>query len=36
MKKIRVAIIGAGMIANSAHFPALNILKEEEVDENDA
>lgn len=29
MKKIRVAIIGCGMIANSAHFPALNILREE-------
>lgn len=27
--KIRVAIIGCGMIANSAHFPALNILREE-------
>ena len=26
MKKLRVAIIGTGMIANSAHFPALNVL----------
>lgn len=29
MNKLRVAIIGCGMIANSAHFPALNILREE-------
>ena len=29
MKKLRVAVIGTGMIANSAHFPALNILREE-------
>ena len=29
MKKLRVAIIGTGMIANSAHFPALNILRKE-------
>ena len=29
MDKLRVAIIGTGMIANSAHFPALNILREE-------
>ena len=29
MSKLRVAIIGCGMIANSAHFPALNILREE-------
>lgn len=29
MSKLRVAIIGTGMIANSAHFPALNILREE-------
>lgn len=32
-KKIRVAIIGTGMIANSAHFPALNILREQCVAE---
>jgi predicted dehydrogenase len=29
MKKIRAAVIGCGMIANSAHFPALNILRDE-------
>ena len=29
MNKLRVAVIGTGMIANSAHFPALNILREE-------
>ena len=29
MKKLRVAVIGTGMIANSAHFPALNMLREE-------
>ncbi len=29
MKKIRVCVIGTGMIANSAHFPALNILRDE-------
>ena len=29
MKKLRVAIIGTGMIANSAHFPALNVLRNE-------
>ncbi len=29
MKKRRVAIIGCGMICNSAHFPALDILKEQ-------
>ena len=29
MKKLRVAIIGCGMIANSAHFPALHILESE-------
>ncbi len=29
MKKQRVAIIGCGMIANSAHFPALHILEAE-------
>ena len=29
MNKLKVAIIGTGMIANSAHFPALNILREE-------
>jgi len=29
MSKLRVAIIGTGMIANSAHFPALNILRKE-------
>lgn len=27
MSKRRVAVIGCGMIANSAHFPALNILR---------
>lgn len=26
--RLRVAVIGCGMIANSAHFPALNILRE--------
>ena len=26
---LRVAIIGCGMIANSAHFPALHILEDE-------
>ena len=29
MSKLRVAIIGTGMIANSAHVPALNILRKE-------
>ena len=29
MKKLRVAVIGTGMIANAAHFPILNILREE-------
>ena len=29
MSKLRVAVIGTGMIANSAHFPALNILRQE-------
>ena len=29
MKKLRVAVIGTGMIANSAHFPMLNILRDE-------
>ena len=29
MSKVRVAIIGCGMIANSAHFPALNDLRAE-------
>ena len=29
MKKLRVAVIGTGMIANSAHFPALNMLRQE-------
>ena len=29
MSKLRVAVIGTGMIANSAHFPALNILRKE-------
>ena len=29
MNKLRVAIIGCDMIANSAHFPVLNILREE-------
>lgn len=28
-KKLRVAVIGTGMIANSAHFPALNILRKQ-------
>ena len=28
MKKLRVAVIGTGMIANAAHFPMLNILRE--------
>ena len=28
-KPLRVAVIGTGMIANSAHFPALNILREQ-------
>ncbi len=27
--KLKVAIIGCGMIANSAHFPALNVLRKE-------
>ena len=31
MNKLRVAIIGTGMIANSAHFPALNVLRKEGV-----
>ena len=29
MSKLRVAVIGTGMIANSAHFPALNDLRKE-------
>ena len=29
MSKLRVAVIGTGMIANSAHFPALNVLRAE-------
>lgn len=29
MKTLRVAVIGCGMIANSAHFPALHILESE-------
>ena len=29
MNKLRVAVIGTGMIANSAHFPALNDLRKE-------
>ena len=29
MSKLRVAVIGTGMIANSAHFPALNDLRME-------
>ena len=29
MNKLKVAVIGTGMIANSAHFPALNILRKE-------
>ncbi|MBE7046275.1 MAG: Gfo/Idh/MocA family oxidoreductase [Ruminococcaceae bacterium] len=31
MDKIRVGIIGCGMIANSAHFPALNMLRDEGI-----
>lgn len=31
MKKIRVAVIGTGMIANQAHFPALNVLRQKGV-----
>lgn len=31
MKKLRVAVIGCGMIANSAHFPALHMLEEQGV-----
>ena len=31
MKKLRVAVIGTGMIANQAHFPALNMLRDEGV-----
>ena len=31
MSKLRVAVIGCGMIANSAHFPALNILRDEGI-----
>ena len=31
MNKLRVAVIGTGMIANSAHFPALNILRKEGI-----
>ncbi|MDP4134240.1 MAG: Gfo/Idh/MocA family oxidoreductase [Bacillota bacterium] len=27
MKKLRVAVIGTGMICNQAHFPALNVLR---------
>ncbi|MBO7170482.1 MAG: Gfo/Idh/MocA family oxidoreductase, partial [Clostridia bacterium] len=27
MSKLRVAVIGTGMIANQAHFPALNVLR---------
>lgn len=29
MSKLKVAVIGTGMIANSAHFPALNDLRKE-------
>lgn len=29
MNKLKVALIGTGMIANSAHFPALNILRKD-------
>ena len=32
MKKRRAAIIGCGMICNSAHFPALDILKDTTLD----
>lgn len=28
-EKLKVAIIGTGMIANSAHFPALNVLRKQ-------
>ena len=28
MEKLRVAVIGAGMIANQAHFPALKPLRD--------
>ncbi|MBR2453613.1 MAG: Gfo/Idh/MocA family oxidoreductase, partial [Clostridia bacterium] len=31
MKKLRVAVIGTGMIANQAHFPALNMLAKEGI-----
>ncbi|MDO4293114.1 MAG: Gfo/Idh/MocA family oxidoreductase [Eubacteriales bacterium] len=31
MKTIRAAVIGTGMIANSAHFPALDILRREGI-----
>ena len=31
MSKLRVAVIGTGMIANSAHFPALNVLRKEGI-----
>ena len=31
MKKLRVAVIGTGMIANQAHFPALKVLAEQGV-----
>ena len=31
MDKLRVAVIGTGMIANSAHFPALNVLRKEGI-----
>lgn len=31
MKKLRVAVIGTGMIANQAHFPALKVLQEQGV-----
>lgn len=33
MKKVRIAIIGAGMIANSAHLPAIGNLKRQELAE---
>lgn len=31
MSKLRVAIIGTGMIANQAHFPALNVLRQKGI-----
>ena len=31
MNKLRVAVIGTGMIANQAHFPALNVLRKKGI-----